>query len=136
MIHRMSTSCSALRYLWASPATLLGLLVAAITLCAGGTLRCVDGTVEVAGGRFGRALRRAPRPLRFVAITLGHVVVGVDHDALACVRRHERVHVCQYERFGVFFFPLYLASSGVQWLRGKNPYLDNVFEREAYAKSP
>jgi hypothetical protein len=51
------------------------------------------------------------------------------------VRQHERVHVRQYERFGVFFFPLYLGSSGLQLMRGRNPYLDNAFEREAYAKS-
>jgi hypothetical protein len=135
MIRRMSALRIVLRYLWVSPASAVGVLVAAIAWCAGGTLRRVDGTLEVAGGCPARALRRAPRPLRFVAITLGHVIVGVDHDVLARVRRHERVHVRQYERFGVFFFPLYLGSSGLQLMRGRNPYLDNAFEREAYAKS-
>jgi hypothetical protein len=135
MMHRMSTLRIVLRYLWVSPASAIGVLVAAIALCSGGTLRRVDGTLEVAGGRLARALRRAPRPLRFVAITLGHVIVGLDHDVLARVRRHERVHVRQYERFGLFFFPLYLGSSSLQLLCGKNPYLDNAFEREAYAES-
>ncbi|HEY3554408.1 MAG TPA: hypothetical protein VGL67_04800 [Casimicrobiaceae bacterium] len=125
-----------LRYLWASPASAFGVLVAAVMLCFGGTLRRVDGTLEVAGGCLARASRRAVRPLRFVAITLGHVIVGVDHDVLARVRQHERVHVRQYERFGVFFFPIYLGSSSLQLLRGGDPYLDNAFEREAYAKSP
>jgi hypothetical protein len=135
MIRRMSTLRIVLRYLWVSPASAFGVLVAAVVLCSGGTLRRVNGTLEVAGGGLARVSRRAPPPLRFVAITLGHVIVGVDHDVLARVRRHERVHVRQYERFGVFFFPLYLGSSGLQLMRGRNPYLDNAFEREAYAKS-
>jgi hypothetical protein len=124
-----------LRYLWVSPATAVGAFVAAIALCTGATLRRVDGTVEVAGGGLGRSLRRGHVPIRFVAITLRHVIVGVDHDVLACVRAHERIHVRQYERLGAFFFPLYVVSSCVQWLRGRDPYLDNAFEREAYAKS-
>ena len=49
------------------------------------------------------------------------------------MRAHERVHVRQYERLGALFFPLYVGSSLVQWLRGRDPYFDNHFEREAYA---
>ena len=68
---------------------------------------------------------------RFDAITLGHVVIGASPAALARCRAHERVHVRQYERFGVLFFPLYAASSALQWLRGRDPYWDNRFERQA-----
>ena len=40
----------------------------------------------------------------------------------------------QYERWGPLFGPAYLLSSLVQLARGRRPYWDNHFEREAYAK--
>jgi hypothetical protein len=124
-----------LRYLWASPATAVGVMLAALAMCAGATLRSVDGAFEVAGGRLFRALSMFLCPPRFVAITFGHIILGIDHVVLSRARVHEHVHVQQYERWGVLFFPLYVGSSLVQVLRGRNPYLDNVFEREAYSKS-
>jgi hypothetical protein len=33
------------------------------------------------------------------------------------------------------FIPLYLSSSLLQIARGRDPYLNNAFEREAFAKS-
>jgi hypothetical protein len=123
------------RYLWASPATAVGVIFAALAMCAGATLRRVDGALEVAGGRLFRVLSLLPCPARFVAITFGHMILGIDHTVLSSARVHEHVHVRQYERWGVLFFPLYVGSSLVQVLRGRNPYLDNVFEREAYSKS-
>ena len=87
--------------------------------------------MEIAGGRLGRAVSRLPAALRFDAITFGHVVLAVDRERLDACRRHERVHVRQYERWGALFFVLYAASSVRQWLRGRSPYLDNCFEREA-----
>ena len=121
------------RYLWALPATLVGLLLALLALCAGATTRRVEGCIEVAGGRFARLLTLVPPSMRFAAISFGHVIIGTDHDLLRRVRRHEHVHVRQYERWGVLFFPLYAGSSLVQLLRGRDPYRDNCFEREAYA---
>ena len=59
---------------------------------------------------------------------------AVGLPILGQVRSHEHVHVQQYERWGVLFFPLYVASSVVQLVRGRNPYLNNCFEREAYAR--
>jgi hypothetical protein len=32
------------------------------------------------------------------------------------------------------FFPLYLGSSLLQIVRGRDPYLDNPFEREAFER--
>lgn len=122
-----------LRYAWASPATVVGLAVAALALCLGASARRIDGTFEVAGGRLLGGARRLPPRARFVAMTLGHVIVGVDHAALSCARSHEHVHVRQYERYGVLLFPLYVGASIVALLRGRRPYRDNVFEREAYA---
>ena len=121
------------RYVWALPATSVGLLLTGAALCTGASVRCVDGVLEVGGGRLVTATRRLSRSHRFVAITLGHVVIGIHHAALRDARAHERVHVRQYERWGVLFFPLYFASSLVQLLLGRDPYGGNRFEREARA---
>jgi len=126
---------SAARYAWASPATLVGLLLSTLAFALGARGRIVEGAIEIAGGGVGGGISRLPRGCRFCAITLGHVILGVDHATLAHCRRHEQVHVRQYERWGVLFFPLYLASSLLQGVRGRDPYLDNAFEREAFEKS-
>jgi hypothetical protein len=123
-----------LRYAWALPATAVGLLFSVLALPTGATMRFVDGNIEVAGGRLHRVASLLPRSARFVAITFGHVIIGIDHAVLGHVRSHEHVHVQQYERWGLLFFPLYVASSLVQWMRGRNAYLNNCFEREAYAR--
>jgi hypothetical protein len=125
----------ALRYAWASPATLIGLAPSVLAGMAGARARVVGGAVEVAGGRLQRGIARLPRGCRFAAITLGHVVICIDEPTAARVRAHEQVHVRQYERWGVLFFPLYLGSSLMQLLRGRDPYRDNRFEREARARS-
>ena len=65
-------------------------------------------------------------------MTLGHVVWGCDATCLEFSRAHERIHVRQYERWGPFYIPIYLAASAVAAARGLDPYLDNPFEREAY----
>ena len=119
------------RYLWVSPATAVGLMFCVIAMCAGATPRIVHGTIEVAGGRLRDLSSLLPPYARFGAITFGHVIIGLDHPLLSSVRAHELVHVQQYERWGVLFFPLYLASSIVQLMGGRHPYLDNAFEREA-----
>ncbi|HEX7044290.1 MAG TPA: signal peptide prediction [Burkholderiales bacterium] len=121
-----------LRYAWASPATLVGLGVAGFALLAGARAAMREGVLEVAGGGFGRAVSRLPPLLRFSAITLGHVVLAIDAAALEECRCHERVHVRQYERWGVLFFPLYVGSSLLALARGRDPYWENHFEREAY----
>jgi hypothetical protein len=67
------------------------------------------------------------------ALTIGHVVVARDGEALADTRAHERVHVAQYERWGLFFLPAYVLASLWAAARGRHFYLDNRFEREARA---
>lgn len=124
-----------LRYAWASPATAVGLLFAIVAMAAGAKPRVVNGVIEVGGGRLPHLMAFLPRCASFAAITLGHVIIGLDHSLLQRVRPHELIHVQQYERWGVLFFPLYLASSLAQLLRGRHPYLDNAFEREAYARA-
>ena len=119
-------------YAWAAPATAVGLVAALFASLLGAGACLFDGVLEISGGRLAGWVGRLPRVLQFEAITLGHVILGTTHAALCELRSHERVHVRQYERWGLLFFPLYLGSSLVQWLRGRHPYLDNRFEREAF----
>jgi hypothetical protein len=90
-----------------------------------------DGALEVGGGRLVKVLHRLPKAMHFGAITFGHVIVGVDQAALDRSRAHEHVHVRQYERLGILFFPAYVGSSLRQLLSGGHPYTDNRFEKEA-----
>jgi len=124
-----------LRYVWAAPATAVGLVLGGLACALGATARVTAGVVEVAGGRLGELVSSAPRTRRFHAITFGHVVLGCSHAALAELRAHEHEHVRQYERWGVLFFPLYLCSSGIQLIQGRNPYWHNAFERQARVAS-
>jgi hypothetical protein len=132
----MAKSARWLRYLWAAPYTVLGLLLGALGVLFGATARRHHGVVEIYGGRLGQVLARLPELLRFSAMTLGHVILAVDRSALAQLRLHEQVHVRQYERWGPLYVPAYLVSSLVEFLRGRNPYRDNYFERQAYAQAP
>jgi hypothetical protein len=121
-----------LAYLWAAPATLLGLLLLVLASMSGGRARRVQGVLEVHGGLVRWLLTRwVPIAGGASAITLGHVVVGRDADCLERCREHEQVHVRQYERWGPLMIPAYFASSLVAWLRGRHYYLDNAFERAA-----
>ena len=121
------------RYLWAAPATLLGLVVGAVALAGGATARRVEGVLEIAGGALARRAARWPWSCRFCALTLGHVVLGRDHRILDSCRTHEHAHVAQYERWGPAFLVLYAASSAWEALKGNAPYVDNHFERQARA---
>lgn len=110
-------------YAWASPNTLLGLLLGLAVLPWGGRARIVRGAVEFSAGI---ALR-----VRFDAICFGHAIIGVSDAKLAAARDHEHVHVRQYETWGPFFLPAYAVSSAWQLLRGRSIYHDNYFERQA-----
>ncbi len=120
-----------LTIVWAAPATLVGLALAAPALPLGARLRLAAGAIEVGGGRLPGWMARVPKTSRFGAITFGHVILGTDHATLDALRAHEQAHVRRYERWGVFFFPLYAGSSLIQLLRGRDPYAHNRFEREA-----
>lgn len=122
----------ALVVLWALPATSLGLLFVAAGWLLRGTVRLKDGVLEVSGGAATPFLRRlVPLPGGASAMTLGHVVLGRDAEALERTRAHERIHVAQYERWGPLFIPLYLLVSAALLVSGRDPYGDNPFEREA-----
>jgi hypothetical protein len=121
----------AARYAWALPATAVGVL-AASGACIRGRIRIVGGVVEAHGPVLDWCLSTlVPIEGGAAAITFGHVVVGRDAEALDATRAHERVHVAQYERWGVFFLPAYGAASLWAMTRGGHYYRDNWFERAA-----
>jgi hypothetical protein len=122
-------------YLWASPNSVLGLAAAALLALFGARGRLVDGVLEVTGGALGRVLLAPRLRCPFRAITLGHVILATDASTLETSRRHERVHVRQYEQWGPLFLPAYLASSLWQLACGRRCYRDNWFERQAYDRS-
>lgn len=125
MRHRTLRTVS---YLWASPNTLLGVTLG---LILGGHFRLVDGVVEIHGRGVAFVLRRMLVPA--AAMTIGHVVLGQSPRQLDLTRLHERVHVRQYERWGIFFLPAYLGISLWLYLRRRDGYRENPFEVEAYA---
>jgi hypothetical protein len=118
---------------WAAPYSALGLLLGLTVILLGGHARTAQGALEFGGGRL--RLVAARWRFHFAAITFGHVILGLDAATLDAVRAHEQVHVRQYERWGPLFGPAYLLSSLLQLARGRRPYWDNHFEREAYAKA-
>ena len=117
-----------LAYLWALPYTLFGI---ACGLLLFGRFQVVEGVCEIHSPVIAGVLKRLPVPAS--AITLGHVVLARDHEMLGLTRAHERVHVRQYERWGIMFVPAYLLASAFLYLKGKDGYRDNPFEKEAYA---
>lgn len=129
-----------LRYVWAFfPGTFIGMCCIPLAVLAGGNVRIVRGCLEVQGGLVSRILRDGLRRFGFrgaAAMTLGHVILGLNEHCLCHSRDHEHVHVRQYERWGPFFLPAYFASSALAWYRGQDPYFENHFEREAYDRSP
>jgi hypothetical protein len=120
-----------LRYLWASPTTLIGIALAAASLRRG-HVAIVDGVIEAHSPFLNRALGSlTPLARGADAMTLGHVVIGRDARALEFTRAHERIHVRQYESWGPLFVPAYLLAGIWAFLRGGHPYFDNRFERQA-----
>ena len=121
--------------LWALPCSIVGLAFCLVLVLLGGSVRRVGHTFEAALTAQHLHVPRWARQLDFAAITLGHVILGQSHEVLAVLRSHERVHVRQYERLGLFFFLAYPASSLVAWLQGRCPYAGNRFEQEAVAQA-
>ena len=121
-----------LRHLWALPNTLLGLALAVLSRRDGDAARWVEGVFEIHGPGIRRLFSRLwIEPPEIRAVTLGHVVLARDRRSLLATRWHERIHVEQYERWGPFFLPAYLAAALIAVCRGRDPYLGNRFERMA-----
>jgi hypothetical protein len=121
------------RIAWVSPCSMLGAFLGALVYLLGGSVRREGRVIEVSLAS-ASALHSIARSMPFSAITFGHVILGVNQEALARLRSHELVHVRQYERFGLLLFLLYPLSSVLALARGDCPYHGNHFEIEAYAQ--
>ena len=119
-----------IRYVWALPVSLVGILLLLFVLLSGGAVVIASGVIEAEGALASFLLTR----LHIDAIAIGHVVFGRNRNTLNSSRGHELVHVRQCERWGPLFPILYLLSSATALLRGLDPYRDNRFEQEAFRK--
>lgn len=124
---------TALKYIWASPASALGVCAACIASVAGAEAKRTSGVLEVSLAPRSARLCKAVSCLPFTAITFGHVVIACSAQQQAALRAHERVHVAQYELWGSLFLLAYPLESLFQWVRGRRAYLDNRFEIAARA---
>jgi hypothetical protein len=123
------------RLLWYAPCSLLGLLFALPVLLGGGRVQWTQGALEVSHRATVAACSRRMRRLPFRGIVFGHVILAVTAEELRYIGPHERVHVEQYGRWGLFFLPAYALSSLWQLVRGRDPYWHNHFEVDARRRS-
>ncbi|MEQ8633689.1 hypothetical protein [Gimesia maris] len=121
-----------IRVLWASPNTLIGLMIGGVGMCFGGRARIQGPVIEFYEGGTKWFIQRLPHGQFTLALTLGHTILGQTDASLEISREHELVHVRQYERWGPLMLPAYFLSSLYMWLSGRRFYRDNPFEREAY----
>ncbi len=122
--------------LWAGPYSLLGLGIGGMGLLFGGRGRYRAGALEFYAGGTAKFVQRLPPGPTTAGFTLGHVILGQTGEGLERVGLHERVHVRQFERWGPLMGPAYLGASAWLWWLGRDPYLDNPFEVEAYREAP
>jgi hypothetical protein len=121
-----------LRYIWAFPNTLLGIVFIPFVIATRGHIDIVDGVLEIHGKFISWILAHCmPGRGRVTAITLGHVVLGHDRESLLADRLHERAHVRQYEILGPAFIPVYIAAALWGLASGKGAYRGNFLERKA-----
>jgi hypothetical protein len=112
--------------------TLVGIAIVVAGVLTGGRVGFAEGAIEGYGGAIRRVLARVPVGRGGAgAVTLGHVVLGTTARQLERSRSHERVHVMQYERWGLALPFAYVASSLSALLHGQDPYRGNRFEKEA-----
>jgi hypothetical protein len=123
-----------LKYLWASPCSAIGLVLAGVPCLFGASARLHSGVLEIAFADPRRALARMLLRLPFAGITFGHVVLAPTRELQDALRAHERAHVAQYEAWGPAFLIAYPLSSLVQVLCGRRAHADNHFEVQARAR--
>jgi hypothetical protein len=120
------------RYVWALPNTLIGLLFVPTAMLPRGRMQVIDGVLEAHGPVISAILRHCvPIPGGASAITFGHVVLARDSWSLDTSRAHERVHVRQCEIWGPAFIPAYLIAGLWALMNGTGAYTGNYFERQA-----
>lgn len=115
----------ALKYLWASPVILVGLLAASLWALAGTRMRWDRGALVI--------IDRGPIGRWMIAHKWGGVTIGLTillwvYDS-PIVEYHERVHVRQVLRWGMLFPIIYFMSLAL------HGYNDNVFEKQAFTET-
>lgn len=121
-----------LRYIWALPNTLLGLLFVPLALFTKGRMDIVNGVLEIHGGIVSWILKSCMPVRGYVgALTIGHVILGYNRESLSAYRLHEHAHVRQYEMLGPAFIPVYIAAGIWALIRGNGMYEGNYLERKA-----
>lgn len=124
------------KIVWAGPYSLAGLVIGLAGLMTGGRGRMRAGALEFYGGATAYFVWHLPTGQNNLGITLGHVVLGQNSAGLLRASKHERIHVRQFEFWGPLMGPAYLLASVYLWTQGRDPYLENPFEVEAYRKAP
>jgi hypothetical protein len=121
-----------LKLAWAGPYSAIGLMVGWFALVTGGHVCYHDGILSFWGGGLRWIVENVLPKNDFIAMTLGHTVIGRTWNDIEGSHEHELVHVRQFERWGWAMGPAYLFASILAYFRGKRFYRDNVFEVEAY----
>lgn len=106
-------------FAWTAPSTVVGLVLSG---AGGGTItwnREVGAFVATGVGGLSAIMLRS---FGMTANTLGHTVVCTRDEVSQRLLDHEAVHVRQFERLGLAFYPLYL------WLSARHGYRDNPIE--------
>ena len=124
-----------IKYIWASPATSLGIFAGFIAVLLGATVNVFRGVIEISLRPRSASVTQALARLPYAAITFGHVVIAQSEEYQNLLRAHERVHVAQYEKWGLVFFIAYPLESVLQRFQGNHPYLDNRFEVSARSEA-
>ncbi len=123
------------KFLWASPCSAIGIVLAGIALALGGRAKWSAGALEVTYRHSLASCGNLAGRLPFRGIVFGHVILAVTGEELRTIGPHERVHVEQYERWGPLFFLAYGASSLWQLINGRSAYWHNYFEVQARERS-
>lgn len=129
--------------IWTSPNTCFGLLYGCTGYVMGKLgygLDFINAPPSCSVGNNAIQFHNNPLTLRRAAITIGNTIsygqgsdpdnYGAYGDREAQVGLHEKAHTLQFQAFGPFFLPLYLAAGGFSGPGG------NAFEHSAqnYAK--
>ena len=128
-------------WLWALPLTVYGLPMCLLVAIEKWVFKRKRANVTVIWSQYAMVivvyspcvqwlLQRHPMG-HMQAAALGCCVLAQDAQALQCAWLHERVHVAQAMRWGVFFPLAYILASIRASNSGACRYLDNPFEREA-----
>jgi hypothetical protein len=87
---------------WASPTTMVGLLLGALGLMLGGTRpRLRNNALEFCGNRLIAPFTSA--------VTIGHVICYASRDPDPRIQLHELQHTYQAELLGPLYLPLHIA---------------------------